>query len=583
MGIQTGEDSNFVKVAVTLKHWDAYSLEDADGFQRYNFNAIVSDFDLADSYWPAWEIAIVEGGALGIMCSYNAINGVPSCANQRQSNVLRNVWNFSGYITSDTPAIDDIYLKFPDGHGFVDTVAEAACLAVRNGTTDVCSGGAYHNGLLDSVAQGLCTREDVNAALYRTFMVRFKLGLFDPIDNQPYCKVPITEVNTPAAENLNLQVAKSSMVLLKNNQSSLPLPVGKKIAVIGPHANSTDALLWNYLGQICPDNNFDCLISPFTAISNVNVGGTTSMASGCKITDNSTAGFAEAIALAKASDIVILALGIDSSVETESHDRTDIDLPYIQHQLASAISSLGTPTVMFLIHAGSVDISPELNNPTINAILDGHYPGKRGSEAIANTLFGLNDLCCGKLSYTVYPASYVNTIAMSNMALDGPVGRGYRYYAGPTILPFGFGLSLTTFQFADLSASSSIETLFTEKAVSRVLSYSVNVTNTGTTTGDDVVFLFMEPSALIQQRESSLLKKLIDFQRVHLAPGASQVVTFDVSSASFRLADKKSGDLVSTPGEFRIVMTNGADARLDNHVVRVEGDEVLVSVFPANV
>lgn len=155
MGIQTGEDSNFVKVAVTLKHWDAYSLEDADGFQRYNFNAIVSDFDLADSYWPAWEIAIVEGGALGIMCSYNAINGVPSCANQRQSNVLRNVWNFSGYITSDTPAIDDIYLKFPDGHGFVDTVAEAACLAVRNGTTDVCSGGAYHNGLLDSVAQGL--------------------------------------------------------------------------------------------------------------------------------------------------------------------------------------------------------------------------------------------------------------------------------------------------------------------------------------------------------------------------------------------------------------------------------------------
>jgi len=585
MGIQTGEDSNFVKVAVTLKHWDAYSLEDADGYQRYNFNAIVSDFALADSYWPAWEISIVEGGALGVMCSYNAINGVPSCANQRQSNVMRNVWNFTGYITSDTPAIDDIYLKFPNGHGFVDTVEEAACLAIRNGTTDVCSGAAYHDGLLNSVTKGFCSRDDINAALYRTYMLRFKLGLFDPIEKQPYWNVPITEVNTPESENLNIQVAKSSMVLLKNNQSALPLPIGKKIAIIGPHANSTDALLWNYLGQICPSNGYDCIMSPFTAISNINVGGTTSMAAGCKITDNSTAGFAEAIALAQASDIVILALGIDSSVETESHDRTEIDLPPIQHQLASVISNLGVPTVMYLIHAGSVDISPELSNPNIMAVLDGHYPGKRGSEAIASTLFGQNDLCCGKLSYTVYPASFVNTIAMSDMELDGPVGRGYRYYAGPTVLPFGFGLSLTTFQFADISTSSPIETLLTEKTPSRVLSYSVNVTNTGASTGDDVVFLFMEPTAgsLIEQKQSSLLKKLIDFQRVHLAPGASQVVTFDVSSASFRLADKKSGDLVSTPGEFKIVLTNGATERLDSHMVRVEGSEVLVSVFPANV
>jgi beta-glucosidase len=240
---------------------------------------------------------------------------------------------------------------------------------------------------------------------------------------------------------------------------------------------------------------------------------------------------------------------------------------------------------MYLIHAGSVDISPELSNPNIMAVLDGHYPGKRGSEAIASTLFGQNDLCCGKLSYTVYPASFVNTIAMSDMELDGPVGRGYRYYAGPTVLPFGFGLSLTTFQFADISTSSPIETLLTEKTPSRVLSYSVNVTNTGASTGDDVVFLFMEPTAgsLIEQKQSSLLKKLIDFQRVHLAPGASQVVTFDVSSASFRLADKKSGDLVSTPGEFKIVLTNGATERLDSHMVRVEGSEVLVSVFPANV
>jgi beta-D-xylosidase 4 len=204
------------------------------------------------------------------------------------------------------------------------------------------------------------------------------------------------------------------------------------------------------------------------------------MSAGCKINDNSTDGFAAAIALAKASDIVILALGIDSSIETESHDRTDIDLPSIQHQLAAAISSLGIQTVMVLFHAGSVDISPELSNPSITAILDGHYPGKRGSEAIALTLFGQNDVCCGKLSYTVYPAYYVNTIAMSDMELDGNVGRGYRYYSGPTVLPFAYGLSFATFHFADISTALPIETLSTEKSPSRVLTYSVNITNIGT-------------------------------------------------------------------------------------------------------
>jgi xylan 1,4-beta-xylosidase len=476
-------------------------------------------------------------------------------------------------------------LTFPQGHGFVETVAEAACLAVRNGTTDVCSGGAYHNGLLDSVTQGLCSRDDVNAALYRTFKVRFQLGLFDPIETQPYWNIPITEVNTPAAEALNIQVAKSSMVLLKNDNNILPITAGKKIAVIGPHANSTDALLWNYLGQICPDNNFDCLITPFSAISTLNVGGTTTVSAGCKINDNSTDGFAAAIALAKASDIVILALGIDSSIETESHDRTDIDLPSIQHQLATVISGLGIPTVMVLFHAGSVDISPELSNPFINGILDGHYPGKRGSEAIALTLFGQNDLCCGKLSYTVYPASYVNTIAMSDMELDGNVGRGYRYYSGPTVLPFGYGLSFATFHFADISTALPLETLSTEKSASRILSYSVNVTNIGTVTGDDVVFLFMEPSAgsLTLQPESTLLKKLLDFQRVHLEPGASQVVSFDVSSTSLQIVDKKSGDLVSTPGEFTIVLTNGAKIRLDTHKIKVQGLEIVSSIFPANV
>jgi beta-glucosidase-like glycosyl hydrolase len=162
---QTGEDNRFLKVAVTLKHWDAYSLEDSDGYTRHNFNAIISNATLADTYWPAFKASVVTGGARGVMCSYNAVNGVPTCANAFLSSVLRGQWGFAGYITSDSGALEDIYQQ----HHYVKTEQEvsaalqmylelahrrlghnlqAACVAIQNGTCDVCSGAVYHDALL---------------------------------------------------------------------------------------------------------------------------------------------------------------------------------------------------------------------------------------------------------------------------------------------------------------------------------------------------------------------------------------------------------------------------------------------------
>jgi beta-D-xylosidase 4 len=347
---------------------DAYSLEDSDGYTRYNFNAIVSEYGLADTFFPAFKRAVIDGNAQGIMCSYNAVNGQPTCANDYLRHALREVWNFTGYITSDSGALEDIYQQ----HKYVQTEAEAACVAIRNGSCDVCSGAVYHDALLEGVQQGLCTMDNVNAALSRTLAMRMRLGLFDPAENQPYWHVPLSAVNTTASQALNLLATQSSMVLLKNDKT-LPLKKGIKLAVIGPFANTQEALVGNYLGQLCADNSLSCVTTPFQAFSNFNVGGTTQMVNGCNITTNYTNGFQQAVALAKQSDAVVLVMGIDGTIEGESHDRTSIDLPTVQHQLAAAIAALNIPTVLILINGGMVDITPE--KASIPAIIEAGYPG----------------------------------------------------------------------------------------------------------------------------------------------------------------------------------------------------------------
>ena len=148
---------------------------------------------------------------------------------------------------------------------------------------------------------------------------------------------------------------------------------------------------------MCPDNKFDCLVSPFLALLRLNGGGAVTLTAGCPLDTNSTAGFAAAVAAAQAADAVVLALGIDGTIEGEGRDRRSIDLPYIQHQLAAAIAAVGKPTAVVLVHAGALDVSAELRNPGIGAVLDAGYPGTLGGVVIAQTLLGANDRLGGKV------------------------------------------------------------------------------------------------------------------------------------------------------------------------------------------
>eukprot|EP00656_Telonema_subtile_P011294 TRINITY_DN15564_c0_g1_i1.p1 TRINITY_DN15564_c0_g1~~TRINITY_DN15564_c0_g1_i1.p1 ORF type:complete len:425 (+),score=107.65 TRINITY_DN15564_c0_g1_i1:373-1647(+) len=421
--------------------------------------------------------------------------------------------------------------------------------------------------------------DDVKLALRRTLGLRFRLGLFDPIESQPYWHVGFDEVNTTASQATNLRMTQETMVLLKNDQSTLPFnKAAKTVAVIGPHYNARAELVGNYLGEICPGNNFDCIISPATAIASKLSDGEVITAAGCKLTSNSSDLFQEAIAAAKKADVIVLAMGIGQSIEGESHDRTDVDLPVVQHQLVAAIRAAcpNTPTAMFLLNGGMVAIEAE--KQTVPAILESFYPGFWGGQAIADTLFGDNQHLGGKLPFTIYPVDYINSVKMSDMSMSpsnstGSPGRSYRYYTGAPTYPFGYGIGLTTFK---LQNSSAPENPLAECADLQIASYNVTVTNTGNTTGDQVVLAFFKPSEIAG---SQLIRQLFGFERVHLAPGQSATVSFGVAPTHLQLVDQVSGDQVCMPGEYELEFTDGVAESLF-HTVTIQGPKAVIEPFP---
>jgi beta-glucosidase-like glycosyl hydrolase len=258
------------------------------------------------------------------MCSYNSVNGVPSCASAfLLQTVLRDSWNFSGYVTSDSGAIADIYSQH---HYLNSTAAEGVAYAIKAGC-DIDSSLA--NGYFNSgspyiayapaaLAAGLVTDSDIDALVRRTLRIRFELGLFDPIEKQPYWHYDAaTVVDTAQSQALNKLASREALVLLKNEGARLPLDKRHSLALIGPHVNAQYALVGNYLGQICAEGFgvYSCILTPAEAIRQaVGSAGNVTVAEGCDVSTNSTAGFAEALAAAEVADVIVLMMGLDTTV-----------------------------------------------------------------------------------------------------------------------------------------------------------------------------------------------------------------------------------------------------------------------------
>ena len=505
---------------------------------------------------------------------------MPTCLDTRLNKVLRDTWGYTGYITSDTDAVGDAWKE----HKYVKTAGEASCLAIKNGGCDMNSGGTYFESLADGVAAGFCNMSDVDTALLHTMRLRFELGLFDPIDDQPYWHMPLSQVGDKKAQADNLFMTKQSLVLLRNPvlttvtegelaSSVLPFRKGLHVAVLGPHGNATKEMVGNYLGQLCPsstdvvrtgdvrtnphgDGGFDCVASPLDAISAANTGGTTSFAQGCAVDGTDDSGFAAAVALAKTADVVVLGLGIAQHIESESHDRTTIDLPAIQHKLAAAIAATGKPTAIFLLHGGMVGLAPEMESNA--AILDAGYPGFQGGHALAAAIFGDYNPG-GKLPYTLYTHDYIDKISMTNMDFSSPPGRSYRFYTGKPLLKFGFGLSYTTFKLSWAKPVTNVSVAIDEDTWTQ--QYAATVTNTGNVAGDEVVQAYFTPPAVKTSGGLPLLRQLFGYERVSLAPNESRTVFFNVGMSTLKIASVE-GDNVVVPGTHAILFTNGVDQEL---------------------
>jgi len=350
--------------------------------------------------------------------------------------------------------------------------------------------------------------------------------------------------------------------------------------VIGPNANDTGVMQGNYYGQA------PFVITPLMGLSTI-AGVETYYAHGCDIDSNDTSGFAEAQQVAAESDVVILVLGINNDIEAEGQDRYEISLPGMQWALLSAVEqSAKGPVILVFLQGGPIDITQARDDPNVAAILWAGYPGQAGGTAIADVLFG-NYNPAGRLPYTVYPADYVNQVAMTDMQMRPSTnppnpGRTYKFYTGTAVYNFGDGMSYTSFNYVwnppsptgkpATTVLSTSDLLQAHIANQDVNSYSVTVTNNGTVAGDDVVLCFMTfPGA---PQPDYPLSQLIGFKRITLAPGASDYVFFGIRAASLAHVDQ-SGEKWIHPGTYALVLGSKFDGHGNvEHHIQVTGNAV---------
>lgn len=541
-GLQ-GDHPKYLKVAACAKHFAVHSGPET---LRHEFNAVVGPKDLRETYLPAFRDAVVEAKVEAVMGAYNRVNGEPACASPTLlQKILREEWGFTGHVVSDCGAIQDIH----EHHKCTSSPEESAALAVNNGCDLNC--GRVFTALQKAVERGLITEETIDQAVRRLFKTRFKLGMFDPPELVPYTNIPY-EVNAcPEHRQLALQAARESMVLLKNENNLLPLDRKKikKIAVIGPNADSKDVLLGNYFGVPAQ------YVTPLAGIR-AHVGPEVQViyAPGCDLVTTEpgfwgeapTSGFAEALAAAERADVAILCLGLSPKLEGEEGevansdgggDRNRLELPGMQEELLKAVSTLGKPIVLVLFNGSPVAINWAQEN--IPAIIEAWYPGEEGGTALAEVIFGDYNPG-GRL-----PVTFVKSLDQLPPFTDYSMqGRTYRYMQEEPLYPFGYGLSYTTFTYRNLTLDKTAFAIGQDQEIK----ITVEVENTGPVAGDEVAQLYLKH---LDAKVVTPNYELQGFKRLSLAPGEKQTVAFILHPRQLAVVDE-TGTFRLEPGTIRL-------------------------------
>jgi beta-glucosidase len=546
-GLQ-GDDPVYHKLDATAKHFAVHSGPEAD---RHHFDANPSKRDLYETYLPAFQALVQEAHVAAVMGAYNRVYGESAVASRfLLLDVLRRDWGFDGYVLSDCWAVDDIWKH----HKLVATAEEAVARAVRNGTALEC-GDSFAKSLPIAVRKGLVTEAEIDAALTRLMTSRFRLGMFDPPARVPWSRIPYSVNQSPQHDALARRAAQESIVLLKND-GLLPLSKNlKRVAVVGPTADDKMALLGNYYGT--PAAPVTVLQGIREALPGVEV----VYARGADLVegraDSAGASAIEALAAARASDVVVFVGGLTGDVEGEEMkvsypgfsggDRTDLRLPETQRKLLEALHATGKPVVLVLTTGSALAVDWAKQN--LPAIVVAWYPGQRGGNAVADVLFG-DANPAGRLPVTFYTQDTILP-AFDDYSMRG---RTYRYFKGQPLYPFGHGLSYTHFDYSDLKLDRQ------KVATTETMQVTVRVRNSGARAGDEVVQLYLRPLQPERERAS---KELRGFQRITLEPGEERTLSFGVSpQADLKHYDEQAGAYATDPGSYEVqIGASSADIR----------------------
>jgi len=679
-GIQ-GDDPGHPRAIATPKHFAVHSGPE---FGRHGFDVDVSPHDLEATYLPAFRAAVTQGHAGSVMCAYNALHGMPVCADKDLlTATLRDDWGLRGYVVSDCDAIDDM-TQF---HHYKPDDAQSSAAAIEAGT-DLDCGSAYAS-LGEAVQKGYVKKSVLDKALVRLFAARYRLGIMGDDDNSAYARIGLDQIDSAAHRKLALQAALESIVLLKNAHATLPLHAGTRIAVIGPNADTVETLEANYHGtarapvtpldglrqrfgadhvayaqgapiaagvpvpipetalrsdgkpglkgeyfdhadfsgtprlvridrtidfdwdHVAPDASLDPnhyaarwtgeLVPPgagdYTLVVHVdrcfdcrghdpvrlyvdgrklidNPGNGKPMQATLHFADASShkiklemqhsgrdqgirlqwlappeAQLAEAETAARNADVVVAFVGLSPDVEGEElpldvpgfdhGDRTDIALPAVQRALLERVAATGKPLVVVLMSGSAVAI--DWAQQHADAIVDAWYPGESGGTAIAQVLAGDYNPA-GRLPVTFYGS----TRDLPPYVSYDMQGRTYRYFTGTPLYPFGYGLSYTTFAYADPAQSTP------QLKAGATLKVSATVRNTGSRAGDEVVEVYLDyPKSPLAPRHA-----LAGFERVHLKPGESRRVQFELSPRQLSTVDA-AGSRAVVAGRYRLFIGGG--------------------------
>ena len=523
-------DSEVLKSAACAKHFAGHSGPER---LRHVFDAQVSPKDMEETYLPAFRHCVMDANVEAVMGAYNRTNGEPCCASMDLMEKLRDEWGFQGHFVSDCGAIAD----FHNGHKVTAGPEESVKLALEMGCDLNC--GCTYQHILTAYEKGMIPEEHLTRSVVRVFTTRYLLGIMG--EGCEYDKIPYTAVECPEHLELAQLAARRACVLLKND-GLLPLnpdTVGT-VGVIGPNANSRDCLIGNYHGTASR------YITALEGIQNAMAGkGRVLYSEGCHLykervdvqsleDDKLT----EAVSVAKHSDVVILVLGLDESLEgeegenaelTDCGDKRSLLLPPSQRRLLDRVLAMGKPTVVLLMAGSAIDLSVAQEHA--NAILLGWYPGAGGGKAIADLLFGKASPS-GKLPVTFYREEALEEMpAFTDYSLHN---RTYRYYTGTPLYPFGYGLTYGDVAVTGLTAD-------TEAAV-------VTVENRGTIATEEVVQLYIKDA---HSPDAPVNPTLCGFARVSLEPGESKWIRIPIDGEALTVVNRE-GKRVSGSGEWTL-------------------------------